>query len=63
MGSRDERGADDQAALGVLEPGQALAEMARPVAGDPCLWTPGVKYGVRRGRCTHMTEFVGPVLR
>src|SRR5512139_3894903 len=36
--------------------------MPQPVEGNPCLWTPGVKYGVRPGSYTHMTEFFGPVL-
>ena len=28
--------------------------------GNPNLWTPGVKYGVRPGSYTHLTEFFGP---
>lgn len=36
--------------------------MPQPVVGNPCLWTPGVKYGVRPGSFTHMTEFFGPML-
>jgi RHH-type proline utilization regulon transcriptional repressor/proline dehydrogenase/delta 1-pyrroline-5-carboxylate dehydrogenase len=36
--------------------------MPQPAEGNPCLWTPGVKYGVRPGSYTHMTEFFGPVL-
>ena len=36
--------------------------MPQPVEGNPCLWTPGIKYGVRPGSFTHMTEFFGPVL-
>jgi RHH-type proline utilization regulon transcriptional repressor/proline dehydrogenase/delta 1-pyrroline-5-carboxylate dehydrogenase len=36
--------------------------MPEPLEGNPCLWTPGVKYGVQPGSYTHMTEFFGPVL-
>jgi RHH-type proline utilization regulon transcriptional repressor/proline dehydrogenase/delta 1-pyrroline-5-carboxylate dehydrogenase len=53
---------DLETALKVLEPGEEWAVMPRPVEGNPCLWTPGVKYGVRPGSYTHMTEFFGPVL-
>jgi RHH-type proline utilization regulon transcriptional repressor/proline dehydrogenase/delta 1-pyrroline-5-carboxylate dehydrogenase len=55
-------GGDLETALKVLEPGEEWAVMPQPVAGNPCLWTPGVKYGVRPGSYTHMTEFFGPVL-
>jgi RHH-type proline utilization regulon transcriptional repressor/proline dehydrogenase/delta 1-pyrroline-5-carboxylate dehydrogenase len=51
-----------ETALKVLEPGEEWAVMPQPVDGNPCLWTPGVKYGVRPGSYTHMTEFFGPVL-
>jgi RHH-type proline utilization regulon transcriptional repressor/proline dehydrogenase/delta 1-pyrroline-5-carboxylate dehydrogenase len=53
---------DLETALKVLEPGEEWAVMPQPVEGNPCLWTPGVKYGVRPGSYTHMTEFFGPVL-
>jgi len=53
---------DLETALKVLEPGEEWAVMPRPVDGNPCLWTPGVKYGVQPGSYTHMTEFFGPVL-
>jgi RHH-type proline utilization regulon transcriptional repressor/proline dehydrogenase/delta 1-pyrroline-5-carboxylate dehydrogenase len=53
---------DLETALKVLEPGEEWAVMPQPVDGNPCLWTPGVKYGVRPGSYTHMTEFFGPVL-
>jgi RHH-type proline utilization regulon transcriptional repressor/proline dehydrogenase/delta 1-pyrroline-5-carboxylate dehydrogenase len=52
---------DLETALKVLEPGEEWAVMPQPVEGNPCLWTPGVKYGVRPGSYTHMTEFFGPV--
>jgi RHH-type proline utilization regulon transcriptional repressor/proline dehydrogenase/delta 1-pyrroline-5-carboxylate dehydrogenase len=53
---------DLETALKVLEPGEEWALMPQPVEGNPNLWTPGVKYGVRPGSYTHMTEFFGPVL-
>jgi RHH-type proline utilization regulon transcriptional repressor/proline dehydrogenase/delta 1-pyrroline-5-carboxylate dehydrogenase len=53
---------DLETALKVLEPGEEWAVMPQPVEGNPCQWTPGVKYGVRPGSYTHMTEFFGPVL-
>jgi RHH-type proline utilization regulon transcriptional repressor/proline dehydrogenase/delta 1-pyrroline-5-carboxylate dehydrogenase len=53
---------DLETALKVLDPGEEWAVMPRPVEGNPCLWTPGVKYGVQPGSYTHMTEFFGPVL-
>jgi len=49
-------------ALKVLEPGEEWALMPQPVEGNPNLWTPGIKYGVRPGSFTHLTEFFGPVL-
>lgn len=53
---------DLEMALKVLEPGEEWALMPRCVDGNPGLWTPGVKYGVRPGSFTHLTEFFGPVL-
>jgi RHH-type proline utilization regulon transcriptional repressor/proline dehydrogenase/delta 1-pyrroline-5-carboxylate dehydrogenase len=53
---------DLETALKVLEPGEEWAVMPQPVEGNPSLWTPGVKYGVRPGSYTHLTEFFGPVL-
>jgi len=32
------------------------------VAGNPNMWTPGIKWGVKPGSTTHMTEFFGPLL-
>ena len=55
-------GGDLETALKVLEPGEEWALMPQPVEGNPCLWTPGIKYGVRPGSFTHLTEFFGPVL-
>ena len=53
---------DLETALKVLEPGEEWALMPQPIEGNPCLWTPGIKYGVRPGSFTHLTEFFGPVL-
>ena len=53
---------DLETALKVLEPGEEWALMPQPVEGNPNLWTPGIKYGVRPGSFTHLTEFFGPVL-
>ena len=53
---------DLETALKVLEPGEEWALMPHAVEGNPCLWTPGIKYGVRPGSFTHLTEFFGPVL-
>jgi RHH-type proline utilization regulon transcriptional repressor/proline dehydrogenase/delta 1-pyrroline-5-carboxylate dehydrogenase len=45
-----------------LESGESWAVMPRRSGNNPCLWSPGVKWGVRPGSYTHMTEFFGPVL-
>jgi RHH-type proline utilization regulon transcriptional repressor/proline dehydrogenase/delta 1-pyrroline-5-carboxylate dehydrogenase len=46
-----------------LEPGEEWAVMPRfNVSENPSLVSPGVKWGVRRGNFTHMTELFGPVL-
>ncbi len=53
---------DLETALKVLEAGEEWALMPQPLEGNPCLWTPGIKYGVRPGSFTHLTEFFGPML-
>ncbi|MFN3193495.1 MAG: bifunctional proline dehydrogenase/L-glutamate gamma-semialdehyde dehydrogenase [Aureliella sp.] len=45
-----------------LEPGELWATMPRDLADNPCLYSPGVKWGVTRGSFTHLTELFGPVL-
>ena len=45
-----------------LEPGESWAVMPRPLEGNPCLWSPGVKWDVQRGSFSHLTELFGPVL-
>lgn len=49
-------------ALAALDAGEEWALQPQPAAGNPHLWTPGIKYGVRPGSRTHLTEFFGPVL-
>ena len=45
-----------------LEPGESWALKPRNLAGNPYLWTPGVKWDVAPGSFTHTTELFGPVL-
>ncbi len=49
-------------ALAGLEPGESWALEPRRLAGNPQLWTPGIKWNVPAGSSTHLTEFFGPVL-
>jgi RHH-type proline utilization regulon transcriptional repressor/proline dehydrogenase/delta 1-pyrroline-5-carboxylate dehydrogenase len=49
-------------ALTTLEPGEQWALQPRPLDTQRHLWTPGIKYGVKPGGFTHMTEFFGPLL-
>jgi RHH-type proline utilization regulon transcriptional repressor/proline dehydrogenase/delta 1-pyrroline-5-carboxylate dehydrogenase len=55
-------GGDLERALKTLELGEEWALAPGPIEGNPNLWTPGIKYGVRPGGYTHCTEFFGPVL-
>lgn len=48
--------------LTTLEPGESWAVQPRPSAGNPALWSPGVKWDVAPGSFTHLTELFGPVL-
>jgi RHH-type proline utilization regulon transcriptional repressor/proline dehydrogenase/delta 1-pyrroline-5-carboxylate dehydrogenase len=50
------------AALKELDPGESWALMPRRSDANPNLWSPGIKWGVRPGSATHMTELFGPVL-
>lgn len=45
-----------------LEPGEEWALTPQQVGDNPYLWSPGIKYHVKPGSYTHMTEFFGPVL-
>jgi RHH-type proline utilization regulon transcriptional repressor/proline dehydrogenase/delta 1-pyrroline-5-carboxylate dehydrogenase len=53
---------DLENAFKTLEPGESWAVLPRQIGDNPNLWAPGVKYGVRPGSYTHVTEFFGPVL-
>jgi RHH-type proline utilization regulon transcriptional repressor/proline dehydrogenase/delta 1-pyrroline-5-carboxylate dehydrogenase len=51
-----------RSALTTLDEGEEWLLEARRVGGHPCLWSPGIKVGVRRGSFFHRTECFGPVL-
>jgi RHH-type proline utilization regulon transcriptional repressor/proline dehydrogenase/delta 1-pyrroline-5-carboxylate dehydrogenase len=51
-----------QEALASLEPGESWALEPRMLNDNPHIWTPGIKWDVRPGGTTHLTEFFGPVL-
>ena len=53
---------DLQRALTTLEPGETWALKPENLNDNPFMWTPGIKYDVKPGSYTHMTEFFGPVL-
>jgi len=53
---------DLERALKTLDAGEEWALPPKPMAGNPNLWTPGIKYGVQSGSYMHLTEFFGPVL-
>jgi RHH-type proline utilization regulon transcriptional repressor/proline dehydrogenase/delta 1-pyrroline-5-carboxylate dehydrogenase len=48
--------------LTVLDPGESWLVEPRNVPGNPNLWTPGVKLGVKPGSFFQRTECFGPVL-
>jgi RHH-type transcriptional regulator, proline utilization regulon repressor / proline dehydrogenase / delta 1-pyrroline-5-carboxylate dehydrogenase len=45
-----------------LEPNEEWAVMPRNRDHNPCLFSPGLKWGVQPGSFTHLTELFGPVL-
>ena len=49
-------------ALTELAEGEEWAVQPQPLEDNPHLWSPGVKWNVRPGSVSHMTEFFGPVL-
>ena len=53
---------DLKKALTHLEPGESWALKPENVQDNPNLWTPGIKWDVRPGSYTHLTEFFGPLL-
>ncbi len=48
--------------LTTLEPGEEWLLEPKVDENNPCLWSPGIKLGVRPDSFTHMTELFGPVL-
>ncbi|MBW2432252.1 MAG: aldehyde dehydrogenase family protein, partial [Deltaproteobacteria bacterium] len=55
-------GGDLKKALTQLETGEKWVLKPEMSDGNPHLWTPGIKWDVRPGSTTHMTEFFGPLL-
>ena len=53
---------DLRRALTNLEPSETWALKPDNLNDNPYMWTPGIKYDVKPGTYTHMTEFFGPVL-
>lgn len=49
-------------ALTTLDEGEEWLLEPRQAGADPCLWSPGIRLGVRRGSWFHQTECFGPVL-
>ncbi len=49
-------------ALSNLDDGESWLLEPKVDAKDPCLWSPGIKYGVKAGSRSHVSEFFGPVL-
>jgi RHH-type proline utilization regulon transcriptional repressor/proline dehydrogenase/delta 1-pyrroline-5-carboxylate dehydrogenase len=49
-------------ALTQLDPGEEWLLEPRQIGDDPCLWSPGIKFGVREGSWFHQNECFGPVL-
>jgi RHH-type proline utilization regulon transcriptional repressor/proline dehydrogenase/delta 1-pyrroline-5-carboxylate dehydrogenase len=48
--------------LTTLDVGEEWLLEPRPNENDPCLWSPGIKLGVKPGSWFHQTECFGPVL-
>jgi RHH-type proline utilization regulon transcriptional repressor/proline dehydrogenase/delta 1-pyrroline-5-carboxylate dehydrogenase len=49
-------------ALTRLETSETWSLKPEMVGGNPHIWTPGIKWDVKPGSVTHMTEFFGPLL-
>ena len=53
---------DLKSVLTKLEPGESWVLEPENISSNPHMWTPGIKWGVKPGSYTHLTEFFGPVL-
>ncbi len=53
---------DLEKALTKLEPGETWLLKPEKIRDNPYLWSPGIKWGVKPGSYTHLTEFFGPVI-
>ncbi len=53
---------DLQRGLTSLEEGEEWVLKSEIADNNPSLWSPGIKYGVKQGGYTHLTEFFGPLL-
>ena len=51
-----------QQGLTQLEPGEEWLLEPKMIDGNPCLWSPGIRLGVKPGSWYHKTECFGPVL-
>ncbi len=49
-------------ALTTLGEGESWLLQPKQDPNNPHLWSPGIKWGVKEGSYTHLTEFFGPVL-
>lgn len=49
-------------ALTTLGEGESWLLQPKQDPNNPNLWSPGIKWGVKEGSYTHLTEFFGPVL-
>jgi RHH-type proline utilization regulon transcriptional repressor/proline dehydrogenase/delta 1-pyrroline-5-carboxylate dehydrogenase len=48
--------------LTTLDEGETWLLEPKMIDGNPCLWSPGIKLGIRPGSWYHQTECFGPVL-
>jgi len=54
--------ADLERGLTQLEPGESWLLEPKNIDDNPCLWSPGIRLGVKPGSWYHRTECFGPVL-